>query len=83
VREIDEEDEEVAFRHVQRQLEPGREAMHDDYAAFRRRNGELVRSHFPFSTGIRMLLRPLLLNAQVERLVVPLLVRGARFALPG
>lgn len=83
LREIDVEDERVAFRHVQRQLEPGQEVTRDAYAAFRRRNGELARRHFPFSTGIRMLLKPLRLNARLERLAVPLLTHGARLVLPG
>ncbi len=82
LREIDAEDERVAFRHVQRQLEPGRAVSQDDYAAFRRRNGAMARRHFPFVTAARMLLRPLLLHDRVERVAVPLLVRGARFTLP-
>ena len=83
LREIEVEDERVAFHHVQQQLVPGHEVASDDYAVFRRRNAELVRRHFPFSTGIRMLLKPLRLNARVERLAVPLLARGARLGLPG
>jgi hypothetical protein len=83
LREIDEEDERVAFRHVQRQLAPGQQEAATAYAAFRRRNGELARDHFPFRSGVRMLLKPLRLNPRVERLTVPLLARGARLVLPG
>jgi hypothetical protein len=83
LREIDVEDERVAFHHVQQQLAPGHAVAAEDYAVFSQRNGEMIRRHFPFRTGIRMLLKPLRLDARVEKLALPLLERGARLALHG
>ena len=78
VREIDSEDEFIAFKHVFLAAAPDRPFNRADYRAFRRRNAELARRYYPFVTAAKMLVKPLLLASRVERLAVPLLVGSAR-----
>ncbi|HEX8980150.1 MAG TPA: ferritin-like domain-containing protein [Parasulfuritortus sp.] len=77
VSEIDDEDAWHAFRSVHHV------AGHDNdtetaYRAYRQRVNERMRAYYPYGMAATMLLKPLALNPQLQRLAVPVLSAGAR-----
>ena len=76
--EVDNEDAYLAVKNVSRVDRPGVTFTRQDFAAFRDRLRIMMRSHYPFQSAVKMLLKPLDLPGIVNRWAVPLLVAGVR-----
>ena len=72
----------IVLKHVHGARHPGEPF---DIAAYRRVRGEcrrLVRNHFPHEMSVRMLLKPLGLGPQTQRLTLPVVAAVARRVVP-
>jgi hypothetical protein len=78
VREIENEDGYYAFKHVYLECHPGQRFEDSAYREFRRRCLALAHRHYPYEMAARMFVKPLGLAPRVRRLILPLLVAGAR-----
>ncbi len=76
--EAEQEDAFIGFKHAWRMLHPGQPFRDEHFAAFMQQVHERLRPHYPYRMAVQMILQPLELNRTLHRLVVPLLVRGAR-----
>jgi hypothetical protein len=59
-------------------LHPGEVFRHEHFAVFMQDVRERLLPHYPYRMAVQMLLQPLRLNRALQKLAVPLLVRGAR-----
>jgi len=76
--EAEREDAFVGFKHAWRMLYPDKLFRDEYFAVFMRQVRERLLQHYPYRMAVQMLLQPLRLNRTVQKLAVPLLVRGAR-----
>ncbi|MEJ2508857.1 MAG: ferritin-like domain-containing protein [Gammaproteobacteria bacterium] len=81
LREVDDEDAYVAFKHVITAAHGIERFDRRDYRASRRLVMNLARPHYPYRMAAKMILKPLSLNRYVQRAAVPLLSAGARYLL--
>jgi hypothetical protein len=81
ITEIDAEDAFYVFKHVYHARNPDAEFRKCDYEAFRTGARQLAKQHFPHRMAIKMLLKPLGLNAAVGRVVVPTMTSVARLLI--
>lgn len=72
----------AVVKHVHAGRHPGRPFDKGVYRGLRRQCRGLLGRHFPYSMGIRMLLRPLGLGARTQRIAVPVLETIARRLVP-
>jgi len=75
---VDDEDIFLAFKHVFLVANPGLSFDHEDYAAFRYGVAQLAKQYYPHNMAVRMMLRPLSLNASVARVITPSVTFAAR-----
>ena len=71
----------IAFQHAFRVRHPDRPFERRYYNEFQRRFRQVMRTHFPFDMAVKMLLKPLVLPASVQRALLPVLTRAAELAL--
>ena len=76
------EDRLVAMKHVHAARQPGAPFDDDAYRHVLRQCRELMRPWFPVEMSMRMLLKPLDLDARLQRLILPLLTALARRVVP-
>jgi hypothetical protein len=76
------EDRLVALKHVHAARRPGAPFDDSAYQYVLRQCRELLRPSFPVEMSMRMLLKPLDLDARVQRLILPLLTALARRVVP-
>jgi hypothetical protein len=76
--EAEQEDAYIGFKHAWRILHPGQPFREGHFAEFMRQVRERLRPHYPHRMAVQMVLQPLDLNRALQRIAVPLLVRGAR-----
>jgi hypothetical protein len=79
--EVDAEDAYYAFKHVYLARNPGANFQNTDYAAFRRHFREMAKRYFPARMAIKMVLKPIGLNATVGRMVLPAVTAATRYVL--
>jgi hypothetical protein len=79
--EVDAEDAYYAFKHVYLARNPGTSFQKNDYAAFRRNFQEMAKRYFPSRMAIKMVLKPIGLNATVGRMVLPAVTAASRLIL--
>jgi fatty acid desaturase len=72
----------IVLKHVYGTRYPGRPFDAEVYRGLRHRGRELVRNHFPHQMSVRMLLKPLGLAPQIERLALPVVTALARRVVP-
>lgn len=77
IAEIDDEDAWYAFRSIYQMTTPGANAP-AAYRHYRQRARERMRACYPYDMAATMLLKPLALNRQLQRLANPLLSIGAK-----
>jgi hypothetical protein len=80
--EIDDEDVWYAFRSIYNLMAPGADIA-AAYRHYRLRAHERMRACYPYDMAATMLLKPLALNWQLQRLATPILAIGARQLLRG
>jgi hypothetical protein len=71
----------IAFRHAFCIRYPGRTFERRRYDTFQADLKRILRRHFPLEMAVKMLLRPVDLPVTVERLMLPVLTRGAALVL--
>lgn len=76
------EDSYIVLKHVHHARYPGSAFDGRTYRALRRRGRTLVRRHFPYDMSVRMLLKPLGLGPQTQRIALPLAAAIARQVVP-
>jgi hypothetical protein len=76
--EAEQEDAYIGFKHAWRILHPGQPFREGHFAEFMRQVRERLRPHYPYRMAVQMVLQPLDLSRALQRIAVPLLVRGAR-----
>ncbi len=76
--EVDHEDAYLAVKNVSLVHEARADFTRHDFRVFRDRIRAWMRQYYPFQSAVKMLLTPLDLPAPLQRLVVPLMVGGAR-----
>ncbi len=76
--EVDQEDAYLAVKNVSLVHEARADFTRHDFRVFRDRIRAWMRQYYPFQSAVKMLLTPLDLPAPLQRLVVPLMVGGAR-----
>lgn len=76
--EVDSEDAYFAVKNAFAVRYPQRVFMRRDFMRFRKRVSKWITAAYPFDMATKMLMRPLSLPSRVERVAVPLLVRGAK-----
>ncbi|HTS53055.1 MAG TPA: ferritin-like domain-containing protein [Burkholderiales bacterium] len=76
--EAEQEDAYVGFKHAWIMLHAGEPFRDGHFAAFMREVRERLRPHYPYRMAVQMMLQPLELNRVVQKVVEPLLIRGAR-----
>jgi hypothetical protein len=76
--EAEQEDAYIGFKHAWRIRYPGQRFRDSDFAEFRSEVRERLRPHYPYRMAVQMVLQPLDLNRALQKIAVPLLVRGAR-----
>lgn len=81
--EVEAEDAFFAFKAIHLAQNPGDEFRASDYAAHRDSMLRLAKRHFPLTMAMKMLLKPLGLNATVGRALVRGMTSATRFVLPG
>ncbi len=81
--EVDAEDAFCAFKATFLARNPGIPFQKNHYEIYRDGIVELARHHFPLDMAIKMLLRPLDLNAAVGRAMVPVIASAMRLILRG
>lgn len=69
--EVESEDAFCAFKAISAVRNPGIEFRRSDYATYRDGVVQLARQRFPHSMAVKMLLKPLGLNAMVSRAMLP------------
>lgn len=79
--DIDAEDVFHSFRAVHLTLSGDTELHKGDYETYRNGLRQLARRHFPLGMAVKMLLKPLGLNAMVGRAVLPAVTSATRFFL--
>jgi hypothetical protein len=79
--EIESEDAFCAFRALYLARNPDAGFCRRDYTACRADIRRLAKDHFPHETAVKMLLKPLGLNAMVGRVVVPTVTSATRLFL--
>ncbi|MDD3760294.1 MAG: ferritin-like domain-containing protein [Acidithiobacillus sp.] len=79
--EADLEDSFLAIRCAFELRNPGQAFTPNDFRAFRKRLSVWIRRHYPFEMAIKMLMKPVALPPMLQRLLLPLLMRGARRAI--
>ena len=79
--DIDAEDAFYSFRAIHLALSGDTELDKADYDAYRDGVRQLARRHFPVGMSVKMLLKPLGLNALVSRAVLPVVTSATRFLL--
>lgn len=77
VAEIDDEDIWYAFRSIYNMRTPGADVA-AAYHHYRIRVLERMRVHYPYAMAATMLLKPMSLNRQLQRLAAPILTLGAK-----
>jgi len=77
--EIEAEDAFCAFKAVFLARNPEADFRKDDYDAYRKAIVQLGRQHYPYAMMVKMLLKPLGLNAVVSRVVLPAIASALRF----
>jgi len=77
--EIEAEDAFCAFKAVFLARNPQADFRKDDYDAYRKAIVQLGRQHYPYAMMVKMLLKPLGLNAVVSRVVLPAIASALRF----
>jgi hypothetical protein len=77
--EIDAEDAFCAFKAVFLARHPHADFRKDDYDAYRKGIVQLGRHDYPYAMMVKMLLKPLGLNAVVGRAVLPAIASALRF----
>lgn len=77
VAEAGDEDAWYAFRSIHATVAPGEDAE-AAYRRYRVRAAERMRAHYPYGMAATMLLKPLALNRQFQRLAVPVVSAGAK-----
>ncbi len=77
--EIDSEDAFVAFKAVFLARNPHASFRKGDYDAYRKAIVQLGKHHYPYAMMVKMLLKPLGLNAIVGRAVLPAIASALRF----
>ncbi len=81
VQEADQEDSLLAIRCAYEERNPGKSFRQEDFQAFRKRLTVLIQRHYPFEMAIKMLVKPIALPPLLQRLLFPLLMRGAHIAV--
>ncbi|MEY2340757.1 ferritin-like domain-containing protein [Acidithiobacillus sp. IBUN Pt1247-S3] len=81
IAEADMEDSFLAIRCAYEVRNPGQNFTPADFRAFRKRMAVWIRRHYPFEMAIKMLMKPVSLPPVLQRLLLPLLTRGARRAI--
>jgi hypothetical protein len=76
--EAEQEDAYIGFKHAWCILHPGEPFQDGHFAAVVRQARERLRPHYPYRMAVQMVLQPLDLNRTVQKMALPLLVRGAR-----
>lgn len=76
------EDSYVVLKHVHGARHPAAEFNGRTYRMLRRRGRRLLRRHFPYQMGVRMLLKPLGFGPQTQRIALPLAEAVARRFVP-
>jgi hypothetical protein len=79
--EVESEDALCAYKALFLGLNPGAEFQESDYEAYRASVLTLAKQRLPHEMAIKMLLKPLELNATVARAVVPAATSASRFLL--
>jgi len=79
--DVESEDALCAYKAIFLGLNPGAAFQRHDYEAYRGSVLELAKQHMPYDMAIKMLLKPLELNAAVGRAVVPAATSASRFLL--
>jgi len=72
----------IVLKHVYGARYPGRPFDVGVYRGLRQRGRELLRDHFPHEMSVRMLLKPLGLGPQTQRLTLPVVAAVARRVVP-
>ncbi len=83
VSEADQEDSYLAVKCAYETSNPGQEFGSGDFSHLRKRMSGWVRKHYPFEMAVKMLLKPVALPPLLNRLMLPLLTRGARLVVAG
>ncbi|HYA38140.1 MAG TPA: ferritin-like domain-containing protein [Candidatus Methylomirabilis sp.] len=78
VKEVDDEDAYLAFKHVYLERHPARRLHEDAYRKFRRHYLALARLYYPYGMAVRMFVKPLGLNRRFQRFALPLLTAGVK-----
>ena len=73
------EDAYIAFKHVFFVRNPGMPYSEDAYNEFRASFRRIGRTNFPYEMAVKMILKPLDLNASLGRFVQPAVETTARF----
>jgi hypothetical protein len=76
--EIDAEDVVYAVKHILRVRNPHVRWHRSEYEAVRNASLRLARPHYPYRMAVKMLLKPLGLNAAISRVVAPAAAYAAR-----
>lgn len=76
--EAEQEDAYVGFKHAWLIRHPGQSFSDEHFADFMRQVREIVPVHYPHRMAVQMLLQPLRINRNLQRILTPLLVMGAR-----
>jgi len=76
--EAEQEDAYIGFKHAWRILHAGQSFRDDHYEGFMRQVRERLLPHYPYRMAVQMALQPLDINRALQKVVVPLLERGAR-----
>jgi hypothetical protein len=79
--EVDAEDAFYAFKHVYLAAHPAATFQSSDYDAFREGFRQMAQQHFPYAMAVKMLLKPLGMNATVGRVVLPAATAATRYLL--
>jgi hypothetical protein len=77
VAEVDDEGVWYAFRSIYNMTMPGADAA-AAYRHYRMRAHDRMRAYYPYAMAATMLLKPLALNRQLQRLATPILAIGAK-----
>ena len=75
--EAEREDAYIGFKHAWCIRHPGHLFRDSHFAEFMSEVRERLRPHYPYRMAVQMVLQPLDLNRALQRMAVPLLVRGA------
>ena len=76
------EDRRVVLKHVHAARQPGARFDARVYRHVQKQCRALMRPHFPIEMSVRMLLKPLALGPQAQRVTVPVLAALARRSVP-